>query len=79
MSWNYRLMAHTLNGDVFFDMHEVYYNKKGRPNSYTEKGVSAGGEDLEGIYETLELMKLALKKPIIHAGDKFPQIYTHED
>lgn len=75
MGWNHRILAHEHKGEVYFEIHEVFYNNNGEPDGYTEKGVSVGGEDLESITWTLEKMFECRDKPILWAGDKFPKEY----
>ena len=66
MTWNYRVIRHRKSGeDDFLEIHEVYYNEDGEPTSVTQEGVSAGDETIEGLRETLDLMKQALDEPIL--------------
>lgn len=74
-NWNYRLMAHESDNDFHIEIHEVYYDEKDKPISYTEKGRSVIGDDLESIKWTLDKMKESLNKPILYYGDKFPNEY----
>lgn len=77
MSWNHRILAHKTydSEDVYFQIHEVYYNKQGIPNSYTVSPVSVGGDDLYEITWTLNKMLESKEKPILWAGDNFPEEY----
>lgn len=75
MTFNHRVLAHEHDGDVYFEIHEVYYNKKFKPILHTENPVSVGGESIEEILWVLERMKSCLDKPILWAGDKFPKEY----
>ena len=72
MQWNYRILAHKYNDDVYFKVHEVYYKNK-IPNSYTSEGVTVMGDNLKEIKWALKQMKKGTKKPILCAGEKFPQ------
>ena len=74
MVWNHRILAEEYEGEVYFSIYEVYY-KKSKPVSYTSHAVNVGGENIESIIWTLDKMKECTKKPILWAGDKFPQIY----
>jgi len=71
MSWNHRILAHENNGEVYFQLHEVYY-KNELPNGYTSNPITVGSETLKGIKCTLNKMQEAVKKPILWAGEKFP-------
>jgi len=73
MSWNWRLLAHELDGDVFFQIHEVYYDEFGNPNGYTQNPVSVGSETVEGVKWVLDEMVACLGKPTLCAGDRFPE------
>lgn len=72
MAWNHRIMAHEHKGDVYFQIHEVYYDENNTPNSYTKDAISIGGDDLKTITWTLNKMLECRKKPILWAGEKFP-------
>lgn len=72
MTWNYRILAHKENKNWFFQIHEVYYNKKGKPTGYTENAVEIMSESVEGISWQLEQMTECLNKPILSAKN-FPK------
>jgi len=72
-NWNYRVLAHK-GEEVFFQIHEVYYNEEGIPNGYTEKDVGVGSESPEGLSWVLDKMKECIDKPILSA-DNFPNEY----
>jgi len=75
MSWNYRILAHEYNKEIYFEIHEVYYNKDGKPDGYTAEAISVGGEDMRSITWILNKMKGCREKPILWSGDKFPNEY----
>ncbi len=75
MSWNHRILAHKDGEDWFFQIHEVYYDKEGKPNSYTSNGVSVGAESVEGINWVLGKMKKCLDKPILSVKN-FPETFN---
>lgn len=75
MSWNHRVLAHQNKDEISLDIHEVYYNKNGVPNGYTENPISVSGDTLKSVKWVLNRMKECTKKPILWAGDKFPQEY----
>lgn len=75
MSWNHRVMAHEYKDEVYFKIHEVYYDVEGVPDSYTADAISIGGESLKDMKWTLDKMQECLSKPILYAGDKFPKEY----
>jgi hypothetical protein len=75
MSWNYRVLAHKYEEEIYFEIHEVYYDENGILNGYKEKPVTIGGENIKGMRWALNKMKECLKKPILLAGDDFPKEY----
>ena len=74
MGWNHRVLAHKDGDEMYFQIHEVYYDKDGKPDSYTANGVSVGAESLDGIKWVLDKMKECLDKPILSV-ENFPNIY----
>jgi hypothetical protein len=72
MGWNYRILAHEHNGEIYLQIHEVYYNENNVPDSYTQNAVSIGGEDLKAITWTLNKMLKCRTEPILWAGERFP-------
>lgn len=80
MSWNHRLMARvyklpTGKTEIYFEIHEVYYDKNDKPDSYTTNPVDVSGYSEKDIRWSLEMMLKCLNKPILWYGDKFPQEY----
>jgi len=71
MSWNHRILAHKDGDGMYFQIHEVYYDKDGKPDGYTANSVSVGAESLDGINWVLDKMKECTNKPILLADD-FP-------
>jgi len=65
MTWNYRVVQ-TLDGSL--GIHEVYYDKHGKINGWSEGPISICVDEEEGIDAIkwdLKHMKLALKKPVL--------------
>lgn len=71
MSWNHRVLAHTDKDEIYYQIHEVYYDQDGKPDGYTADAIGIGGETLEEISLTLDRMKECIGKPIISA-ENFP-------
>jgi len=71
--WNHRVLATQYKDEVFFNVHEVYYNDDNTPNRYTKDPISIGSESIKGIKWQINRIKECLKKPILWAGDKFPK------
>ena len=62
MTWNFRIIRKTRRvklGKRYkiihnYDMHEVFYNSKGKPTSWTEEPIDANGyESIKEMQETL--------------------------
>lgn len=75
-TWNCRVLAIEHNGDIYLRIHEVYYNKQGVADGYTAAPASIGGETIEEVKEYVLKINTAIEKPILWAGDKFPQEYN---
>ncbi len=72
--WNYRIMAKEAKGEVWFDIHEVYY-KNDVPTSYSKEPAVVGGNSADEVKEVLSKMTECIEKPIIWYGDNFPKEY----
>lgn len=73
--WNHRLMAEQTDEEIYLSIHEVHYDKNEIPVGYTEKPISVSAETVDGVKWVLEKMIDCLQKPILWAGDKWPQEY----
>jgi len=73
MGWNHRVLSHEHNGEVYLQIHDVYYNENGTPDGYTENPISVGSETIKGITYTLNKMLKRRTKHILWAGTKFPK------
>lgn len=76
MSWNHRILV-TLesSGEIYLEICEVYYDKKGNPKSHTAKGVSVGGDSVKSLKWVLDKMKKCCNKPILWGDHRFPEEY----
>jgi len=75
MSWNYRILATEVSGEVYFLIHDVYYNENDIPDGYSENACIIGSESTDGIKNTLDKMEIGSKKGILWGGDRFPEPY----
>ena len=85
--WNYRLLAHEnpAPGTGYCIMiHEVHYEGC-KPSMYATNPASIHTdiEDLQdtpinNLKQTITWVRAALKKPVLWAGPKFPQVFEHE-
>ena len=67
MGWNHRVMKHEKadGGDDWYQIHEVYYDSKREPDSWTADGISPGGNTLEDLRDELIRMLEATEKEIL--------------
>lgn len=85
--WNHRVLAHAPSAEalkifseveeIYFQIHEVYY-KDNIPDGYTLEAIKVGGDSLADIEWTLLYMLGCLTKPVLWAGDRFPEEYVPE-
>lgn len=59
--WNYRI----INDEGYLSLHEVFYDKKGKPTSWSVEECSPMGETLKEIKHDFKLMKQAFGRPIL--------------
>lgn len=84
--WNYRLLAHEnpAPGTGYTIMiHEVHYEGC-KPIMYAQNGAvlhtdidDEESTPIQSLNEVLKWMRAALKKPVLYAGEKFPQVFEH--
>lgn len=68
MSWNYRIIHypdHPIRGAQGYAIHEVYYSKRGKPESVTFNSVGVAGDDLDELGRAMALYRTALEKPAL--------------
>lgn len=84
MTWNIRVIATEeamIGGppEIDLSLHEVYYDKDGKPDGMTKNAIRVSGESLEALNWYIDKMKLALEKPILWGDERFPQEYKQEN
>jgi hypothetical protein len=72
--WNHRVVkkTHTLfdgSKEDTYGIHEVYYDKDGKPTSLTVNPVEPHGSTLDELRQDLEWMTAALAKPVLDFDD----------
>jgi hypothetical protein len=75
MSWNHRVIKKTYKYDgeeasYGYEIHEVYYDKDGRIDGWTEQPVNPYGETVEELHTDLAYFLNALDKPVLEIKDK---------
>ena len=65
--WNHRVMKHEKadGEDDWYQIHEVYYDSKLEPNSWTLEGIKPGGNTLKDLRDELIRMLEATEKEIL--------------
>jgi len=56
MTWNYRAIKETSEGETNYQVYECYYDHKGALEGWTEEPVYPQGETLAELREDLEAM-----------------------
>ena len=70
MNWNYRVIKYDDADEVFFQIHEVYYNEDNEIEAYTEEPMVPFGETQEELIAELEMM--------INDAKKYPALSKKE-
>jgi hypothetical protein len=69
MTWNYRVVRHVgVDGDVYYQIHEVYYDDDGKITAMTENGMAPLGETTTELQMELNRMIECMAKPVLDAG-----------
>jgi len=56
MTWNYRAIKETCEGETVYQVHECYYDDKGELEGWTENAICAQGETLKELRTDLRMM-----------------------
>lgn len=76
-TWNYQILADVdKNNQIYFQVHEAYYNKDGKPDGYSENPITIGSETIDDLKWTVDRIKECFNKSILWAGDRFPEEYV---
>lgn len=80
MTWNYRVVKqiHDTHGgeETLFQIHEVYYDKKGEVVRMTEDAIPLDSETVEGLCDVLvEIQKAFAKSVLEHDARGNPFIH----
>ena len=64
--WNHRVVRHSPEeGDIYYGIHEVYYDDEGNVLFLTESPVEVWGEDVDDLIKGYTNMSKAFDKPVI--------------
>lgn len=65
MSWNYRVIEHNNREESYCQIHEVYYGENGNIIGCSENGSVVGSDNRLELDKVLDMMKEALRKPML--------------
>jgi hypothetical protein len=65
MTWNYRLIRHTSNGEEYIAIHSVYYDANSNPIFCSKDPAYIASEDIVGISDEIDRFLVAMSKPVI--------------
>lgn len=69
MYWEYRVVDHTNDKEIWFSIHEIYYYSDGSIMGWIKSPADACGETLDEVRASIEDMETALSKPIYKVGE----------
>jgi hypothetical protein len=72
--WNHRVCKNTEQGEIFYNIHEVYYDDDGKVEGWTQNAVAPLGNDLDELRNELKWMLEALDKPILDLADELLKV-----
>lgn len=77
MTWSYRIMRHKDKSNpsgYCYIVHEVYYNKKGKPYMWTENGADICGDSPRDIAKALKMIARDCQQSVLDFDMKpYPQ------
>jgi hypothetical protein len=56
MTWNYRAIKETCEGEILYRVYECYYDEKGELEGWTENPICPQGETLTELMVELKMM-----------------------
>jgi len=65
MSWNYRVMRQMTEDGYWYGIHEVYYDKDGKPEKHSSNPDPVVGEDLDVLRDVIDKFNRAAAKPVL--------------
>ena len=75
MGWNYRMTRHNTSWGTSYEIREIYYDKQGKVQSWTQYPIAAFGETEEELAHCLAQMASAIGEPVLDldSGDWVPR------
>lgn len=78
MSWNYRVVKHIDKGEMWYAIHEAYYNKAGDIYAISTDEMSPHGETIKELKSDFRMMQKALNAPILDYDMEFAEMDRKE-
>ncbi len=63
--WNYRVVEHTVREEIFYQIHEVYYNDKDEITLMSVDPIAPAGDNRVELKQDIEKMLEATMKPAL--------------
>lgn len=78
--WDYRIIRKKdrESNTVSYEVHEVYYSKKGKIKDWTVYPVAPFGENLKTLKKDMKYFEEALRKPVLKEVIKDDKAYLKE-
>lgn len=78
MTWNFRILIRNVAGCRMFGVHEVYYDERGEPVSWTSVPIDVTGDSYEDLTTTLELMLDSTNKQVLEVDGETLKAWREE-
>jgi len=78
MSWNYRVISRTVDGETFYTIHEVYYDDNNDIEVYSTEPMYPCGNDIEELMGDIDYFGEALSEPVLK-WEELPSNKGEED
>ena len=69
MTWNHRVVRHEDKGQVYYQIHEAFYEEGQPADSITTEAITPFGETVEELAEELRRMLKATEHPALNYED----------
>ena len=75
MTWNHRVIRRKYDtGEVYYAIHEVYYDESGKPNGVTALPVGVFEDSIDDLAITIDRLRECLSKPVLDYDEDFPNV-----
>lgn len=75
MTWNHRVIKRKYDtGEVFFAIHEVFYDDAGKPTQCTVMPSAILEDSIDDLAITIDRIRECLSKPVLDYDEDFPDV-----